>query len=75
MKRAWHLFLLEIPHPELSGDFEPVGINELIIINGPVFYISWTQHEDLSFAGRDELAPMSCANGSKSRFIVIISNL
>lgn len=33
VERVWHFFYLEIPHLELSGDFELVRINELVIIN------------------------------------------
>lgn len=39
MKRVQHLFLLEIPHRELFGDFELVRSNELIIINALVLSI------------------------------------
>lgn len=74
MKRVRHFFLLEIPHLELSRGFELVRINELIIINAPVLSIGCTQHIDLSFVVRGDLAFVSCVNGCKSRFILIISN-
>lgn len=74
VKRVHHLFLSEIPHLELSGDFELVRINELVIIIAPVLSIGCTQRIDLSFVVKDDLAFVSCVNGYKSRFILIIPN-
>lgn len=74
MKKVQHFFWLEIPHRELFGNCELVRSNELIIINALVLSINCTQHIDLSFVVRDDLAFVSCANGCKSRFILIISN-
>lgn len=74
MKKVRHFFLSETPHLELFGDLELVRLNELIIINAPALALGCTQHTDLSFGVRDDLAFVSYVNGCKGRFILIISN-
>lgn len=64
----------ETAHLELFGDLELVRLNELIIINDPVLALSCTQRIDLSFGVGDDLAFVSCVNGCKGKFILIISN-
>lgn len=48
VKREQHFFQLEIPHLELSGDFELVRINEFVIINAlcslSAAHSAWIRH-------------------------------